>query len=228
MAAPTILLFDIDGTLLLAGGAGRRAMERAFDELHGRPDAISGVDFRGMTDGPLLRRALRTIGRPDDDRAVAQIIRHYLHHLHSCVNEAAEFRVMPGVKELLAALAPRARLALGLGTGNVERGARIKLARADLNGYFAFGGFGSDREQRADLLRVGAERGAQRLGVPLPRCRVVVIGDTPRDIEAANAVGAESVVVATGGHTLEELRRASPTVLFEDLTDPRAQVAIAG
>jgi len=144
------------------------------------------------------------------------------------VEQAVDFRVLPGVKALLATIAPEPRLALGLGTGNVEPGARIKLARADLNGYFAFGGFGSDRDQRPELLRVGAERGAQALGLPLARCRIVVIGDTPLDVEAANAIGAESVIVATGGHTLEQLRQASPTALFADLTDPHARAAIVG
>jgi phosphoglycolate phosphatase len=189
---------------------------------------ISGVDFRGMTDGPLLRSTLGAIGCPDDDQAVAQVVDVYLRHLERTVASAEDFRVLPGVRALLDALAPRAHLALGLGTGNVERGARIKLERAGLNHYFAFGGFGSDGEERAELLRIGAERGAKLLGRQRTECRVVIIGDTPRDIAAADAIGAESVVAATGGHTLDELRAAGPTALFEDFTDPRALGAIAG
>ena len=150
----------------------------------------------------------------------------YVRHLQDAVAVADRFRVLPGVPELLSALAGRAGLAIGLGTGNVERGARLKLDRARLNHYFPFGGFGSDCEQRSDLLRVGAARGAARLACPREACRVVVIGDTPRDVTAAQAIGAESVVVATGGHTREELRAAEPTALFDDLTDPAVLAAI--
>ena len=228
MIRPAVLLFDIDGTLLLAGGAGRRAMELAFDDLHGRPDVISGVDFRGMTDGPLLRGALSAIGQPSDAASIARVVELYLSYLEETVASAEDFRVLPGVPELLAELAPRSHLALGLGTGNIERGARIKVERAGLNHYFAFGGFGSDADERADLLRLGAERGAERLSLPLTECRVVVIGDTPRDIAGAHAIGAESVVAATGGHTLAELQAAEPTAAFEDLVDPGALAAIDG
>ena len=98
MIRPAVLLFDIDGTLLLAGGAGRRAMELAFDDLHGRPDVISGVDFRGMTDGPLLRGALSAIGQPSDAASIARVVELYLSYLEETVASAEDFRVLPGVQ----------------------------------------------------------------------------------------------------------------------------------
>ena len=128
----------------------------------------------------------------------------------------------------MAALPAHGHLALGLGTGNVEAGARAKLARVALDGAFAFGGFGDDHEDRALLVRAGAERGAARLDRPLDACRVVIIGDTPRDVAAARAIGAECLAVATGGATAEVLRAAEPTRLVADLTHPSVPAFLAG
>jgi phosphoglycolate phosphatase-like HAD superfamily hydrolase len=116
--------------------------------------------------------------------------------------------------------------AMGLGTGNVEVGARVKLARAGLADRFTFGGFGSDHEDRAELIRIGAERGAQHLGRALGACRVVVIGDTPKDVRAAQAIGAESFAVATGPFSTEQLARTAPTHVFEHLGAPGAIEAL--
>ena len=228
VAEPTVLLFDIDGTLVLSGGGGRRAMEEAFAELYGRPDALDGIDFRGMTDGRIFRRALHTIDRPCDDGALATLVAVYAKHLQRTVADAESFRVLPGARELLVVLANHAHVATGLGTGNVEAGARIKLGRADLGHFFTFGGFGSDHDDRAELLRIGARRGAERLGVALQRCRVVVIGDTPLDVEAGRAAGAECVTVATGGYPADQLRAAGADVVFADLGDPRVLPALLG
>jgi phosphoglycolate phosphatase-like HAD superfamily hydrolase len=121
------------------------------------------------------------------------------------------------VRARLAELATRERIAIGLGTGNVEHGARLKLAPLELADAFAFGGYGSDHEDRAELIAIGADRGAARLGRARADCRVVVIGDTPKDVAAAQAIGAESIAVATGLFAVDELRTTGASVVVPDL-----------
>lgn len=217
MSRPTVLLFDVDGTLVLAGGAGKRAVTRAFAEVLGVRDALAATDFRGMTDLALFRAGLQEAGQQHDPALVATLLATYLAHLGPELQASAAFRVLPGVRELIAALSGRAHLAVGLGTGNVERGARMKLAHCGLDREFAFGGFGDDAEDRTELLRVGAARGADKLGAPLAACRVVVIGDSPRDVLAARGLGAECLAVATGGHPTTELTALGATHAVESL-----------
>ena len=217
-ARPTVYLFDIDGTLLATGGAGRQAIDAAFGSLWGRQDACSAFSFAGMTDRAIARLGLLAIGETVTDERIDRVIAAYLQNLEAAVAVSSDYRVLPGVHELLAAVRERARGAVGLGTGNVQRGAAIKLQRGALGTYFDFGGYGCDHEDRAELLRIGAERGAARLGQPRASCRIVVIGDTLRDVSAALAIGAECIGVGTGGTALEELRRAGAVAVFPDLT----------
>jgi len=214
---PTVLLFDIDRTLIDNGGAGRRAMERGLEACHPGAVAAGWLDFRlgGYTDRLIVAEALRRGGVEAD---VEPVLEAYLSRLEEELERARdEYVVYPGVRELCRALSALEGLALGLGTGNVERGARLKLAPGDLNRFFAFGGFGSDATERAEVLRVGVRRGAARLGLPLERCRVVVIGDTPRDVAAGLAIGACCVAVATGGYGQGELRASGAHHVFEGL-----------
>jgi phosphoglycolate phosphatase len=203
-------------------------MEQAFADVYDRPDALAGLDFRGMTDPVILRRAIARLKQPHDERAVQTLIDAYLMHLRRTIAQTDAFQVLPGVRDLLDRLSVLPHLATGLGTGNLEAGARIKLDRAELNQYFPFGGFGSDHEDRAKLLETGARRGAARLGTRLAQCRVVVVGDTPRDVAAARAIGAECVAVATGGHSVARLTQAGATVVLTSLADVRAPAAISG
>jgi phosphoglycolate phosphatase len=214
---PTVLLFDIDGTLLLTGGAGRRAFERAFAELTGRADAVQGFSFAGMTDRAIARAGLEALGRPPDATLMEALIVRYLIGLDDELARSHAYTVMPGVERVLPALVGRKGVALGLGTGNVRRGAEAKLRRAALWEHFGFGGFGCDAERRDELLRVGAARGAAELGLPVSACRVVVIGDTTRDVAAALAIGAECVGVETGGVAAAELREAGAAAVYRDL-----------
>ena len=220
---PTVLLFDIDGTLLDTGGAGRRAIARAFDSLHGRADACRGFSFDGMTDRGIVRLGLQAISAPISDEAIDQLLARYVDCLEESVRSVTDDRyiVHAGMREAVDA-AHSARMAVGLGTGNIREGARVKLSRVGLFEKFSFGGFGDDHELRPELIRKGAERGAQQLGVPLGAARVVVIGDTPKDISAAQAIGAESIGVATGGYTSEQLRATGATHVFETLADAGA------
>ena len=214
---PAILLFDIDGTLLHAGGAGRRAVARVFGERFARREVFDDVRFHGMTDRAIVRGGLARAGLAADEAAIDAVCAAYLAALADEVPHSAGFRIMPGAAALLEALAGRAGLAVGLGTGNLREGARIKLEHARLSHHFAFGGFGCDAEDRAALLRIGAERGARHLGADLGDCRTIVIGDTPKDVAAAQAIGAESLTVETSGFAAAELRAAGATWAFPDL-----------
>ena len=214
---PTILLFDIDGTLLSAGGAGRRAVVRIFGDRFARPEVFDDVRFHGMTDRAIIRAGLERLHLPADEDAIDALCAAYLAALAIEIPRSEGFRVLPGVAALLEGLAGRAQLAVGLGTGNLREGARIKLEHAGLFHYFAFGGFGCDAEDRAALLSVGAQRGARHLGMAPDACRLVVIGDTPKDVAAARAIGAASLAVATSGFTTAELMAAGATWAFADL-----------
>ncbi len=218
MARPTIALFDIDGTLIHCGGAGRNAMERTFADLLGRSD-VGAFNYGGMTDRAIVREATRAAGRHDDDTTLDALLARYLGHLETELANGERFRVLPGVVALLDALLAHAHVAIGLGTGNLEIGARLKLGRGNLWHRFAFGGYGSDHEDRGRLLAAGASRGAEKLGRALHEARVVVIGDTPRDIAAARAIGAEVIAVATGGFGAEDLAHAD--LVVETLDDAR-------
>lgn len=222
---PTIHLFDIDGTLVTGDGAGHRALRRVFDRRYGRPDALDRIVFHGATDRAIMREALLALGVPHDDAEVDAVLAEYVAVLPGFVGPDG-YRAQRGVVSLLEALHGRPGLALGLGTGNIERGARVKLTPPDLNRFFPFGGFGSDAEDRAELLAIGAARGAGRLGVARDECRVVVIGDTLRDIQAAHAIGALCVAVATGGNTADALRAAGAEVVVDHLDDPRVLAAL--
>jgi phosphoglycolate phosphatase len=215
---PTILLFDIDGTLLYGGGAGRRAVARVFGEQFARREVFDDVRFHGMTDRAIVRGGLLRAGLEADEAAIDAICAAYLAALADEVPRSADFRVMPGAATVLDAIAGRPGLAVGLGTGNLREGARIKLEHARLYHHFAFGGFGCDAEDRAELLRIGAERGARRLGRVLADCRIIVVGDTPKDVAAAQAIGARSLTVETSGFKSADLLAAGATWAFPDLT----------
>lgn len=215
----TILLFDIDGTLLDAHGAGRRAMEAGFGAITGRADGLASVRFAGMTDPSIVRAGLRAAGLPAEDQAIAEVLEAYLERLPAELL-ARPPRVLEGVVTVLDAVAGRA--AVGVGTGNVEAGARAKLDAVGLWPRFGFGGFGSDHEDRAELLRVGAQRGAAVLGQTMASCRIVVVGDTPRDVAAARAIGAECLAVATSYYDQGALREAGASQAVDDLTAPEA------
>ncbi|AKU98210.1 Hydrolase, haloacid dehalogenase-like family [Labilithrix luteola] len=228
---PTVLLFDIDGTLILTGGAGRRAMTAAFADVHRNGEACSHFSFAGMTDRAIVREGLRVIhaangGGTPDEAGIDAVLEAYLKRLADEVARAGSYRVLPGVEVLLQSLRGEPGLAIGLGTGNVRRGAMTKLARGSLDVHFAFGGFGCDAEDRAELLRAGAHRGAAALGVRIEECRVVIIGDTPKDVAAALAIDAVCIGVGTGGFAPEELVKLGAKTAFATLAENGAREAL--
>ena len=176
------------------------------------------VRFHGMTDRAIIRGGLERAGLPADDATIDAICATYLDALAAEMPGSKGFVVHPGVRELLDALAARDDVAVGLGTGNLREGARIKLEHAGIHHHFVFGGYGCDHELRPEIIRVAAERGAAHLGRPLDACRVVVIGDTPRDVEAARAIGADVLAVETGGIPASTLHAAGATWVAPDLT----------
>ena len=225
---PTILLFDIDGTLITTGGAGRRALEVAFERRFGSSEACN---FRldGMTDRAIARIGLEAIGATVTQAAIDEILGIYIEVLKGEVARADDktYRLHEGMLD--AVLAGQAeRCAIGLGTGNLKLGAAVKLERVGVYHHFAFGGFGCDAEARVEVIRRGAERGADHLGVSLTECRVVVIGDTPKDVAAAQGIGAESIGVGTGSFTPEALLESGATFAFRDLSQSGALEAQLG
>lgn len=226
---PTVFLFDIDGTLLLTGGAGRRAMRAAFGELHGEGGPASlDFPFAGMTDRAIVRTGLRTLAVDADDAAIDRLLDAYLARLGDEVARTETYEVMPGVQAILSWLSTMQGIAIGLGTGNVRKGAYTKLARGSLDGAFGFGGFGCDAEDRTELLRVGAGRGAAVLGLSVESCRVVVVGDTPKDVAAAKGIGAECIGVGTGGFEPSALRDLGAHFAFPNLAHEGVREALSG
>jgi phosphoglycolate phosphatase len=227
---PTVLLFDVDGTLVTTGGAGRRALERVFEVLYDRDDACRHFRFDGMTDRAIVRAGLRGIGQPETDAEIDFVLQRYIPILEEEVRKIDDgrYRLHRGMLEVLDAAATMQEVAVGLGTGNIREGARVKLQRVGIYERFSFGGFGSDHEDRTELIRIGARRGAERLGVPVEECRVVVIGDTPKDVAAAAAIGAEAVGVGTGNFRPDALVACGALCAFEDLSDPAALAAVLG
>jgi phosphoglycolate phosphatase-like HAD superfamily hydrolase len=185
-----------------------------------------------MTDKAIVRNALLALGRPpvpesELEREMEATLRFYLEVLTEEVART-RIRIHDGMERAMDMADARPEVALGLGTGNIRKGAEIKLGCVGIYHRFSFGGFGDDSIDRPTLLMEGARRGAAKLGLPIEDCRIVVIGDTPKDIAGAKAIGAESIAVATGMHDIAELKQCDPTAAFENLADPRSEAALFG
>jgi len=205
---PRILLFDIDGTLVSTGGAGAVAWRRAFEELYGIPADIGKFTDAGMTDPDVGAQTFEAvIGRKPEPLELAQLVQRRLEHLPEAVAESEKYRVLPGVPERLRQLS-RAGHLLGLITGNGDGAAFIKLSRGDLMRWFTFGAYAIAGIDRAGIVRLAVERGEAMLGEDVPNTEIFVIGDTPRDIEAAHAAGCSAIGVATGHYDVAALREA--------------------
>jgi phosphoglycolate phosphatase-like HAD superfamily hydrolase len=227
-AARRLLLFDIDGTLVLTGGAGQDAMAAAVKDVFGFEDALDGVQLAGRTDRAILEDALASrAGRPVplDGKYDAFRAAYFRHLAREIEVERPRKRALPGVHALLDALAARGEAALGLLTGNFRESAEIKLAHFDLWRYFSWGAFGSETRDRNALFPVAMREAATRgFAAASPR-DVVIIGDTPHDIFVAHAGRALAVGVATGQHSVADLDAAGADVVFEDLSDTGAVLA---
>jgi phosphoglycolate phosphatase len=215
-----IVLFDIDGTLIVTGGAGGRAMSRAFEDIFGVRRALDGVTMAGRTDAGILRDVAARVGMVISAADYERFRARYFEHLREALTESGHpQRVLPGVLPLLEALAARPDMFVALLTGNAEGGARIKLEHFDLWRYFRCGAFGDEIAERNDLFSVAMQRICDCGAPQVPPQDVVVIGDTELDVAVAVAAGARSVAVATGSSSLAALRQTAADVVVEDLSD---------
>ncbi|HEX2164712.1 MAG TPA: HAD family hydrolase [Thermoanaerobaculia bacterium] len=202
------VLFDIDSTILVTGGAGGAAWQRAFAELYDVEANVAERTDAGMTDPEIAAIVFReAVGREGSAEERARAIGAYLKHLPDTVRESDGYRLMPGIEALLDRLID-AGLLLGLVTGNVEAAAHIKLSRAGLNRFFSCGGYGSDSSDRTEVTEAALRRAELVSGGTLAPAACIAVGDTPRDVRAGHGAGIDVVGVATGKYSIEELREA--------------------
>ncbi len=221
------VLFDIDGTLIDTGGAGAGSWRLAFDELYGIPADIGKFTDTGMTDPDVGRMTFEAVLHREPERGeFARLLERRLYYLHQTVADSTGYRVLPGAEELLLRLIEDGHL-LGLVTGNLEAAAHIKLHRAHFNRFFAFGGYGSDSNDRAEVTRIALKRAAFVFGEPVAADAAIVIGDTPRDVEAAHSAGIACVAVASHKFTAEDLRDAGADQVVNSLLELEASYSRA-
>ncbi|UCC83440.1 MAG: HAD family hydrolase [Gemmatimonadota bacterium] len=218
------VFFDIDGTLLYTDGAGRVAIRAALVEVYGTSGPIDGYVFHGKTDPRIVVELMMAAGLEAGEvrRRLPEVWPVYLEVLERELEERqrrGRITLLPGILELLAALGDRPDVTIGLLTGNIEEGARLKLAAAGLGSTFDVGGYGSDSEDRAEVARVALSRCGASGG---EGSSTVVLGDTPEDVACARAVGASAIAVATGRHKVEELVESGADAVFEDFSDTEA------
>ncbi len=212
-ASVAVYLFDLDGTLVLTGGAGKRALDRAFLREYGIPEAMENVSPAGMTDQTIVCEALRVhLGRGPRDGEVARALALYLSYLPEELARSTAFRILAGVPSVIDALLADGH-EVGLATGNLRDGARLKLEHAGVWDRFAFGGFADDSHDRPTLVRIAATRAARPAAPP----QTFVVGDTPRDVAAAHAAGFVAIGVATGPYGADSLRDAGADRVIETL-----------
>ena len=214
-----LILFDIDGTLVLTGRAGVRGMNAAFQRLYGRTDALDGVPIAGRTDRAIVTDVLGALQLDVDDSRIAGVRDAYLNELKVEIHRPVAHwsGVLPGVRDLLDVLDQRDDVAIGLLTGNFEGGAAIKLGHFDLWRRFRFGAYGDRYVDRRDLVPVAIEEAA-RAGVGAVAARdVIVIGDTPLDVDCAVTHGARAIGVTTGPFARAELAAAGADLVVDTL-----------
>jgi len=219
-----IILFDIDGTLITAGGAGTRSLNMAFHTLFNIEDAFKNITMAGKTDIQIIKEGLGAHGFSVDGN-VDRMTEMYLHFLKNEINNPLK-KIKPGIKEVLDLLKTMG-MPLGLLTGNLEEGARIKLAPFRLNEYFLDGAFGSDHEDRNELLPIAIEK-FTRKGFSFAPEEYIVVGDTPRDVICAKVHGAFCIAVATGPYSKEELLRTDADIVFDSFADAGNCAVILG
>jgi len=221
VSARKLLLWDIDGTILHTGKAGETALGRAMKKLHGVDRGLQGLEIAGRTDKWIVEQLLKLEGKSSGAHEVAQFLEVYVELLA----EELPLRnggLHPGVLGILEEAHRRPELVQALLTGNIEKGARLKLTRYGVNHFFDFGAFADDSAVRNELGPHAKKRAKERHGEEFSPERIFVIGDTPHDVACARAIGAKAIAVATGAFTPEQLRACGADAVFTDLGHPKA------
>jgi phosphoglycolate phosphatase len=213
-----LLLFDIDGTLIHSGGAGVHALKSALTERFGITDDLHYIEIAGMTDSGIVVSILNKHKIPATNENVSALLDSYVHFL-SLELPRRVGKLLPGVLELLEKLKSRPHLVLALLTGNVSRGAQLKLEHYGVWHFFEFGAFADDHHDRNRLGTVARARAKEKHGRQFSACEIDVIGDTPRDIACGKAFGARTIAVATGTWSRDRLAKYQPDFLIDDLSD---------
>ena len=222
-----LFLFDIDGTLIMARGAGRSALQQALIQTYGTAGDIDSYDYRGKTDPRIVFDLMRGAGLDDDriEAGMSACFDAYTIQLEGQIGDGSKVIVLPGIADVVRALSARDDALIGLLTGNIEAGARVKLRSTGLFPLFRVGAYGSDSMDRRRLPAIACERARRVTGSEFPFDRVTIIGDTPLDVDCARACGAVAVAVATGFHPHAELAACAPDLLFSDFSDVPATLA---
>ena len=213
-----LLLFDIDGTLIHSGGAGIEALKHALKERFQIEDDLHDIEFAGMTDSGIVASILKKHSLPTTPENVTAFLDSYVHFLSNELPRR-KGKLLPGVLELLEKLKTRKHVVLGLLTGNVSRGAQLKLDHYGVWHFFEFGAFADDHHDRNELGQFARARAKEKHGREFSAAEIDVIGDTPRDIACGKALGARTIAVATGTWSRENLARHQPDILIDDFSD---------
>ena len=227
MSDPSLILFDIDGTILTSGGAGECALRLGFKEEFGLHEDLTTIEISGRTDSGIARQVLAKNGLEASPINVNRFFEGYLRELERQLPQR-QGRVLPGIFQLLQVLRKRPHVRLGLLTGNLQKGADLKLRHYGIDGVFGFGAFADDHHDRNALGPIALNRAITLHGHAFTPERTFVIGDTPHDITCARAFGAHAVAVATGSFTVEQLAQHTPDALFSDLGDLEAALRALG
>ena len=219
MKTHTLLLWDIDGTLVLSGGAGMRALKVTLEAVFEVKGSLSDIDFAGRTDKWITKRIFEKFEIEPSPENFDRFLSAYLEVLPVELS-ASSATLLPGVKDLVQVASRTEGVTQGLLTGNLRKGAEAKLRLHSLWEYFPFGAFADDSEYRNDLGPFALSRAQSHAGVIFPPERVWVIGDTPHDVACGKAIGARTIGVATGGHhSVDDLLESRPTAVLRDLSD---------
>ncbi len=225
---PKLILWDIDGTIIVSHGAGFRAMVRALTERFGATVDMGKIDWAGRTDSWIAGEVLRLVGLPDTLQNTHDFLEAYLEILPQELRVGRPGQVLPGILELLETLRVRPDVVQGLLTGNLERGARLKLTHHKVWHYFAFGAYADDSPRRNDLGPHALRRAKEKYAVEFAPDRTFIIGDTPHDIECGKVIGAQTIAVATGKYSVTELAAHNPSAVFPDFADTAAFLRVIG
>ncbi|MFZ2955758.1 MAG: HAD family hydrolase [Candidatus Ozemobacteraceae bacterium] len=224
MSAATLILFDIDGTLLSAGRSGYMALERSAIEVLGATRGLEGIRLDGNTDSNALRQISRRDGTPYPAPSLIELFKkHYVEILQKEI--VGKGHLKPGIPELLSHLSQKSGTQMGLVTGNFREGAEIKLKRFGISDYFPFGAFGCEHPERSELVRLAMKRAQQRIQGKYPPSRVIMVGDTIHDVAACRPWGIRSLAVATGSASRQDLEESGATLAVDDLSRTQEIVA---